>query len=466
MEFFTKGRGGSQSAGANSTAPTAFLDISSAPTWEELRGMATAMSRELGAPLPSEEDLENGPPNPMSLRRMFGTSEEPRVKLYRDHAAWCPYCHKVVLQLEEKRIPYVIEKINMRCYGPKPRAFMEKVPSGLLPVLEVEGQIITESAVIQSLLEQMYPENTPLLPPNGTPERERASALLQLERQLFGDWMNYLCRGAQKGRFESTMDAINHELGVASGPYFLEGFSLVDIVFAPFLERIVASIAYYKGEVVRGQGRWPNLEAWFDAMETRPAYVAFKSDFYTHCHDLPPQLGCCVSTKEGRLVEAKIDGIDGSWSLPLSPITNQSLEPLSAGDSPVLDRFMAASRLINNHEGVVRFALRGVGQPGQPSVSAPLADPYAKPNLDHEVEVDAALRHVAHLMLTGNVADGSHDKSGVVNTGSSASIANAVPPSLMYLRDRIGVPRDMTYPAARQFRAHLNWMIDHVTSSS
>ena len=173
-----------------------------------------------------------------------------------------------------------------------------------------------------------------------------------------------------------------------------------------------------------------------------------------------------MSTKEGRLVEAKIDGTDGSWSLPLSPITNQSLEPLSAGDSPVLDRFMAASRLINNHEGVVRFALRGVGQPGQPSVSAPLADPYAKPNLDHEVEVDAALRHVAHLMLTGNVADGSHDKSGVVNTGSSASIANAVPPSLMYLRDRIGVPRDMTYPAARQFRAHLNWMIDHVTSSS
>lgn len=39
------------------------------------------------------------------------------MKLYRDHAAWCPYCQKVWLQLEEKRIPYVIEKINMRCYG-------------------------------------------------------------------------------------------------------------------------------------------------------------------------------------------------------------------------------------------------------------------------------------------------------------------------------------------------------------
>ena len=26
-------------------------------------------------------------------------------------------------------------------------------------------------------------------------------------------------------------------------------------------------------------------------MEARPAYLGFKSDYYTHCHDLPPQLG-------------------------------------------------------------------------------------------------------------------------------------------------------------------------------
>ncbi len=39
------------------------------------------------------------------------------------------------------------------------------------------------------------------------------------------------------------------------------------------------------------QGRWPNLERWFAAMEARPAYLGFKSDYYTHCHDLPPQLG-------------------------------------------------------------------------------------------------------------------------------------------------------------------------------
>ena len=32
--------------------------------------------------------------------------------------------------------------------------------------------------------------------------------------------------------------------------------------------------------------------------------------------------------------------------------------------------------------------------------------------------------------------------------------------ALAYLRDRVGVPRDMKYPAARQLRAHLNWFVD------
>ena len=31
------------------------------------------------------------------------------------------------MQLEEKQIPYTIEKINMNCYGPKPASFLQKV---------------------------------------------------------------------------------------------------------------------------------------------------------------------------------------------------------------------------------------------------------------------------------------------------------------------------------------------------
>ena len=36
----------------------------------------------------------------------------------------------------------------------------------------------------------------------------------------------------------------------------------------------------------------------------------------------------------------------------------------------------------------------------------------------------------------------------------------AVRECLAYLRERVGVPRDMSYPAARCLRATLNWVSD------
>lgn len=43
------------------------------------------------------------------------------------------------------------------------------MPSGLLPVLELDGRIVTESAVIMALLEDTFPDNKPLMPPKGEP---------------------------------------------------------------------------------------------------------------------------------------------------------------------------------------------------------------------------------------------------------------------------------------------------------
>ena len=80
---------------------------------------------------------------------------------FRDHAAWCPYCEKIWMQLEEKRIPYRVEKINMRCYGDKKRSFTAKVPSGMLPVMEIDGRLLTESASIAAALEHVSGTQTP-----------------------------------------------------------------------------------------------------------------------------------------------------------------------------------------------------------------------------------------------------------------------------------------------------------------
>lgn len=60
--------------------------------------------------------------------------------------------------------------------------------------MELDGQLITESARIAEVLEDAFPDNKPLLPPEGTPLRAKADILFRLERRLFGDWLGWLCQ--------------------------------------------------------------------------------------------------------------------------------------------------------------------------------------------------------------------------------------------------------------------------------
>jgi glutathione S-transferase len=82
----------------------------------------------------------------------------------------------VWLLLELKQVPYTIEKINMRCYGEKAASFTAKVPRGLLPVMELDGELMTESDAIMAALQDAFPER-PMLPAHGTPERQCALLL-------------------------------------------------------------------------------------------------------------------------------------------------------------------------------------------------------------------------------------------------------------------------------------------------
>ena len=72
-----------------------------------------------------------------------------------------------MLLIEEKKVPIQISLVPMRSYGDKPREFLQKVPNGLLPAIEVNGEIITESSVIMELLDRWHPPEDgykPMLP--------------------------------------------------------------------------------------------------------------------------------------------------------------------------------------------------------------------------------------------------------------------------------------------------------------
>jgi len=361
---------------------------------------------ELEALTDFEVDRTNGPTNSQARLRLFGHPEsEVRVTLYRDNHAWCPYCQKIWLWLEEKQIPYRIDKITMFCYGEKESWYKRKVPSGMLPAIELDGRIITESDDILIALEQVFGplglgmENPQVLP------------LRRLERLLFRAWCSWLCYPASSAKLEqhnrnqfiSVVAQVEKALASTPGPYFLDEFGTADVIFTPYVERMNASLYYYKGYSMREEN--PRFADWFAAMETRPTYRGTQSDFHTHVHDLPPQMGGCYENGEPQMLLNKARVDNGPWAgLP------DVMYP-----EPETSRAEALHRVIKHQRNIVRV------------------NP-ADDNL-----FDEALRCALTLMMTGEVC--------TPPAGSDAA--------LRYLRDRVNVPRDMSIYAAKRLREAL-----------
>lgn len=390
------------------------MPVTSAPaaaslSWTELDALLPAGPDEVALRI-------HGPTNAQAELRLFGRSEsELRVTLYRDNHAWCPYCQKVWLWLEEQRIPYRVRKVTMHCYGEKEDWYRRLVPSGMLPALELDGRLITESDLILHSLEGVF---GPLGRALDDPE---VFALRQLERRLFRAWCQWLCyAGPLSGggadpfaepaarHFTRMAELVEQALEALHGPWFLDGFSSADVVFVPYLERMNASLAYYKGYGLRQ--RHPAIDRWFSALEQRSTYLGTQGDFHTHAHDLPPQMGCCLAS--GSPVQwaaaAAIDG--GPW-----PSANPALIETRQAEPPGA-AFEAVARVLKHRERLLALN--------------PEADGSGGPRLDQ------ALR-AALTTLVG-------ETPCAPPAGTAAG--------LRYLRDRISVPRDMSVHAARRLR--------------
>ncbi len=351
-------------------------------------------------------DLVNGPTNPQARLRLFGQDEAAvQVTLYRDHHAWCPYCQKVWLWLEEKQIPYRIEKVTMFCYGQKERWYKQKVPSGMLPAVELKGQLITESDDILLALEEEFG------PLEFSMRDRQVLPLRQLERVLFRAWCMWLCRPSLSERqdrnareqFIEVVQEVEAALAATPGPYFLPEFSTADVVFTPYVERMNASLFYYKGYSLREEN--PRLSDWFDGLESRSTYRGTQSDFHTHVHDLPPQMGGCWAnnTSQTELNQIRVDR--GSWfELPDATYP----EPQNSYSE-------ALRRVLKHRRNLIRV----------------------NPAPDELFET--ALRCALTNLMVGEDCPPP--------AGSEVG--------LRYLRDRISVPRDMSIYAAKRLRQSL-----------
>ena len=376
------------------------MTMTQALSWEQLAEHAVP-----------ELDRVNGPANAQANLRLFGQPESAvRVTLYRDLHAWCPYCQKIWLWLEFKRIPYRIRKVTMRCYGAKEPWYLAQVPSGMLPALELDGELITESDVILLALERRFgPLGMPL-------ESEPAMEHRQLERLLFRAWCLWLCspglnrrqQGQAREQFRSIAQRFERALSQSDSPWLEPtGPSSVDLVFVPYVERMNASLAYYKGYRLRQAH--PAIDRWFRALEALETYRGTQSDFHTHVHDLPPQMGGCWSD-DTPMATSLAEQID----LGVGLLDDEAHWPESARDDALMRR-IALSRVLKH-----RIKLLA----NHPSGAS---------------EIDQPIRAALTTLITQHIC--------LPSPGSAAG--------LRYLRDRISSPRDMPLMAARVLRQAL-----------
>ena len=360
-------------------------------------------------------DRINGKTNSYSHLRLFNHSEkEAELTLYRDRHAWCPYCQKIWLWLELKRIPYKIKKINMFCYGKKENWYLKKVNSGKLPAIEFKGQVVTESDLIISFLEKEYGVlGSPIF-------SIKLENLRKIEREIFRSWCEWLCRKSflliessiKEKTLKQTLKKLEDLLSNSSTG-FLDPIDekidnirpgTGDIIFIPYLERLNASLCYYKGFSLREE--FPKINNWLTLLENQSTYLGTQGDFHTHAHDLPPQMGgCFIEDNPKQLYYSEL--IDNG----------QGLGPLEINCIHDLTNYskLALTRVIKHKENLIK--------------SNPCDN-----NL-----FEYGLRSVLTYLSTGEIN----------KTDDSCAIG------LRYLRDRISVPRDMPLISARILRKSL-----------
>ena len=171
----------------------------------------------------------------------------------------CPYCARVRIVLAEKDIPHETLVIDL---SNRPAWLYEKNPSGKVPVVEEDGWVLPESAVIAEYLEERYPEPA-LLPAD--PGERAVARLLVFRHKDFSDPYYALRRGEA-----GAAEAFDEALGVLDAmlehvPYLTgRAFGLADVGYVPWVLRARELMGV-------SLDPFPAVRGWLDRLEERPS---------------------------------------------------------------------------------------------------------------------------------------------------------------------------------------------------
>ncbi|XP_022139338.1 glutathione S-transferase DHAR2-like [Momordica charantia] len=149
----------------------------------------------------------------------------------------CPFTQRVLLTLEEKKIPYKLHLINL---SDKPSWFLEVSPEGKVPVVKFDDKWVPDSDVIVGILEEKYPEPSLVTPPEFS----------SVGSKINGAFVKFLMSkdsndGSEQALLEE-LKALDEHLK-AHGPYVAgEKVTAADLSLAPKLYQIDVALGHFK----------------------------------------------------------------------------------------------------------------------------------------------------------------------------------------------------------------------------
>mmetsp|Transcript_31845 Transcript_31845/g.77605 ORF Transcript_31845/g.77605 Transcript_31845/m.77605 type:complete len:322 (-) Transcript_31845:6-971(-) len=219
-------------------------------------------------------------------------SKELPVKLY---TSWfCPFAQRAWIAMEEKGVNYQWIEINpyeidpnepggytkkalpLKAKGKRHPGFLEVSPTGLIPGLDNNGEKVHDSLVVVQYIDEAFPG--PQLLPTSAIERAR---------QRY--WSNFVTNNIQKhyytmliaqdpdiqeefrDKFYDACRTFAKEMASeAKGPFFMgKDFTMVDIAFAPFWQRILWVGGHYRGLKFPEEESFSRLNTWWNAVSKR-----------------------------------------------------------------------------------------------------------------------------------------------------------------------------------------------------
>ena len=187
--------------------------------------------------------------------------------------ALCPYVQRVAIVLMEKNIAFERRTVDL---AHKPDWFLKMSPLGKTPVLQIDGVVIFESAVICEFLEDAY---MPSMHPKDPLQRARHRAWMEFGSATLNSIAGFysatdaaalqIKRLDLTAKFQQLEDALSARPDLRTGPWFSGNqFCLVDAAFAPVFRYFdvfdgIADFGFF--------GDTPHVNCWRAALAERPS---------------------------------------------------------------------------------------------------------------------------------------------------------------------------------------------------